>query len=203
MQAVRSKNLRLDQVAQRPVRSRDRNRRSRSSAECPRQDARRSRPADERQVIIELGDEDIGDQLGPDIPAIDRTRRARGACTIFSQHRQDFLRRTVSTTSISRRCRRASLRRPRQEDAAARRIGGNDRRIEHDAFARSRCVDTGLAAPARLGFLEGRRLAFVAFIRLVGRVGRRHRHFRDLRASAPDCSISRWIFSELGPNFCR
>ena len=38
-------------------------------------------------------------------------------------------------------------------------------------------VDTGFAAPARLGLFEGRRLAFVAFVRLVGRVSRRHRHF--------------------------
>jgi len=49
------------------------------------------------QVIVELRDEDMSDQTGAEHAAIDRMRR-RGLCTTFSQHRQDFLRRTVSTT---------------------------------------------------------------------------------------------------------
>jgi hypothetical protein len=50
-------------------------------------------------------------------------------------------------------------------------------RIEHDAFARSRVIGTGLAASAGLGFRDVRRFVFVAFIRLVGCASRRHRHF--------------------------
>jgi hypothetical protein len=82
-------------------------------------------------------------------------------------------------------------------------LGAMIARVEHDAFARSRRVDTGLASPARLGFFDRRRLGFVALIRVVGRYGRRHRHFEiferqfQLLDLAPDFFRTRAEFLPL------
>jgi hypothetical protein len=48
-------------------------------------------------MIVELRHQDPGKQVGAGHAAADRPRRA-ATCTIFSQQRQDFLRRAVSTT---------------------------------------------------------------------------------------------------------
>jgi hypothetical protein len=73
--------------------------------------------------------------------------------------------------------------------------------VEHVAFARSRRVDTWLAALARLAFSTN-----------CASAASRSSALSDTSAIAiatsrsssvnPNCSISRWIFSELGPNFC-
>ena len=179
VQAVGAENLRLDQVAERPQR------RDPGAASIDQGRARNIRAETREdfalpiqgQMIVELGDEDMGDQTGAEHAAIDWARR-RGRLRDFLAAPAGFL----ETHGLHHLQFSGNVveylgdvfAKEAQRFAA---LGAMIARIEHDAFARSRRVDTGLAASARLGFLDGPRLGFVAPIRIVGRTGRRHRHF--------------------------
>ena len=142
-------------------------------------------------------------RLGPArLPGMGRV--GAGTCTIFSQHRQDFLGRAVSMTfsfavTISRMEEMSSSIRRKAPPQSAQMSPGSRLRRSRGIVSQTR--------GRRRGVFGGGLFSSLSLGSTVSPSSGGKALFSALAISSPSrtsssCSISRWIFSELAPNFC-